>query len=218
MRVVEIFTSIEGEGIRAGEISTFVRLAGCNLRCSYCDTQYALSKNSGQEMSVMDILRTAIETRSQNVTITGGEPLIQKDTYTLVDAFLEQGFLVNIETNGSIDISPYLRKDGCFLTVDYKMPSSGYESSMKKENFTNLRSCDVIKCVVEESDLDSVKKVLELNKNRAYVYLSPVFSRIKPEIIVERMKEMLASKINMDRVRIQVQLHKIIWSPDKRGV
>ena len=217
MIVNEIFSSIEGEGKRTGELATFVRFAGCNLCCSYCDTKYALNVNAGVDMSVDDIYETILTFGNSNVTITGGEPLLQKDMLELVSILSSSNFEVNIETNGSIDVSPYLDIDKCFLTVDYKLPSSGCSEFMLPQNFTQLRASDVIKCVVSESDLSMLKYVLGLNENHAYFYISPVFGKIEPVLIVDEMKR-LTKTCSMSKVRVQVQLHKIIWNPDVRGV
>ena len=97
MKVNEIFSSIDGEGIRAGELATFIRLAGCNLRCNYCDTKYALAQDSGKEMTVSEILEKVNEFNVKNITVTGGEPLIHKDIEKLIDKLIENGYKVNIE-------------------------------------------------------------------------------------------------------------------------
>ena len=109
MKLNEIFYSIDVEGLRTGELAVFIRLAGCNLNCSYCDTKYALKPNAGTKMSIDDILKEVEKYHCPNITLTGGEPLIHKEVNDLIDKLIENGYQVNIETNGAIDIAPYHR-------------------------------------------------------------------------------------------------------------
>ena len=132
MKVNEIFSSIDGEGIRAGELATFIRLAGCNLRCNYCDTQYALETSSGKEMTIDEILEEVAKYNVKNITLTGGEPLIHKDVEKLINKLLENNYKVNIETNGAVDIEKYIGK--CLITMDYKTKSSQMEEKMMLKN------------------------------------------------------------------------------------
>ena len=144
--VNEIFDSIDGEGKKAGQLATFIRLCGCNLRCSYCDTAYAF--NEGQHMDIADIIA---QVSYPNVTLTGGEPLCQ-DIHALLEGL--KGHSVNIETNGSMDIEPYFKYDHVWFTVDYKSLSSDMANRMLPENFEKLRPQDVLKFVVgDEADL-----------------------------------------------------------------
>lgn len=215
MNVVEIFLSIDGEGIRAGELATFVRLAGCNLRCSYCDTKYAQGMADGEEMSALAIIDRVKELGCKNVTLTGGEPLLNKDGFILAHALAEGGYSVNIETNGSIDIGDLLDEPNVIITMDYKCPSSGCEESMCLSNLEKLREQDVLKFVLEASDFDAVRAVIARYKINAQIYLSPVFGRIEPVQIVDFMKREFRAKNN---IRVQLQLHKFIWPPEMRGV
>lgn len=216
MKVNEIFSSIDGEGKRAGELATFIRLAGCNLRCNYCDTKYALSQDSGKEMTVSEILKKVDEYKVKNITLTGGEPLIHKDIDKLIYKLIENGYKVNIETNGSVNIEKYLNK--CLITMDYKCPSSLMENTMKLENLEKLTENDVLKFVIRKQDFETVEKILREYKLKSYVYISPVFNEIDVSDIVEFMKKCNFNGINMSKVRLQLQLHKIIWSPDMTGV
>ncbi len=216
MVVNEIFGSIDGEGIRAGELASFVRLAGCNLRCSYCDTQYALDKNAGTEMSVNEIIDELDKIGIKNVTLTGGEPLQHKDIDILIEELLKSNYKVNIETNGSINIEKYVGK--CLITMDYKCPSSNMENTMNLANIEKLGEEDVLKFVVEESDLKTVEEVLRKFKIKSFVYISPIYQKIKLPKIVEFMKKCNSNGIDMTKVRMQIQLHKVIWNPDMRGV
>ena len=218
MIVNEIFKSIDGEGLRTGELTTFIRLAGCNLRCSYCDTCYALKNSNGTEMSVDEIVKKAKKMDYRNITLTGGEPLIHKDVDDLISKLCENGFYVNIETNGSVPIDKYITNKNIILTMDYKLPSSGVEKNMNLNNLEKLRENDVLKFVIGKDDFDKLKQVIEKYSIKSYIYLSPVFGEIEPFEIVDFMKIMHTQGIDTSKMRVQVQLHKIIWNPNERGV
>ncbi|MCM1227284.1 MAG: putative 7-carboxy-7-deazaguanine synthase QueE [Clostridium sp.] len=216
--VVEKFVSINGEGRKAGQIAAFIRFRGCNLSCSYCDTAWANSVNSyAEEMTGEDILEYIKSTGVKNVTLTGGEPLIQDNIYELIELLCRNGFQVEIETNGSVDISDYkdMEKRPSF-TLDYKLPSSAMEKLMLLENYAYLTKNDTVKFVCgSNADLEKSLEIItdhELVKKCA-VYLSPVFGSIKPSEMAEFM-----IKHKMNGVNLQLQLHKFIWDPDKRGV
>ena len=211
MKVVEIFKSIDGEGIRVGYPVTFIRLAGCNLRCNYCDTKYSYENEKFTEMTPQEIYNRVYKLGGRRITLTGGEPLIHKDVKVLVDLLIDKGYEVNIETNGSVDITLFLDKH-TIITMDYKCASSDMEDKMLLDNISKLRKQDVLKFVVSDgNDLDTVQRIYQNTK--ATVYISPVFGRIEPKQIVEYMLEH-----NMENCRVQVQLHKIIWNPEERGV
>lgn len=215
MIVNEIFTSIEGEGIRAGRLCTFIRFTGCNLRCSWCDTRYAFDE--GREMSVSEIL-AAVPDGAQCITITGGEPLLQDNASLteLTDALIARGAEVNFETNGSVDFTGFM-KDGTMITADYKLPSSGMTDRMDMGCLSRLRGCDVLKFVAaDDGDLKEAERALAKLNPSCHVFISPVFGRMDPERLVEWLKG-YAFKDKMD-IRIQIQLHKAIWPPDARGV
>lgn len=218
MNVNEIFKSIDGEGLRTGELTTFIRLAGCNLRCSYCDTCYALKKSNGTEMSVDEIVKKAKKYDYRNITLTGGEPLIHRDVDSLISKLCENGFYVNIETNGSVPIDKYISNKNILITMDYKLPSSDVEKNMNLNNLEKLRKNDVLKFVIGKDDFDKVKQVIEKYRIKSYIYLSPVFGEIEPFEIVDFMKIMHTQGIDTSKMRVQVQLHKIIWNPNERGV
>lgn len=204
--VNEIFQSIDGEGKRAGELASFIRLSGCNLRCSYCDTQYAFSQ--GTKMSTDDIVK---KIRYKNVTITGGEPLLQ-NIHELLKKL--SGKNVNIETNGSIDIEPYFIHPNTWFTVDYKTNSSGMNDDMWLDNFKKMRPQDVVKFVVGNiDDLYQAKDICNEYRFICPIYISPVFGEIEPKRIVEFMKDE-----KMENWKIQLQVHKFIWNPATRGV
>ena len=211
MKVVEIFKSIDGEGIRVGYPVTFIRLAGCNLRCNYCDTKYSYENEKFTEMTPKEIYIQVYKLGGKRITLTGGEPLIHKDVKVLVDLLIQKGYEVNIETNGSVDITLFLDKH-TIITMDYKCASSDMEDKMLLDNISKLRKQDALKFVVsDDNDLDTVQRIYQNTK--ATVYISPVFGRIEPKQIVEYMLEH-----NMENCRVQVQLHKIIWNPEERGV
>ena len=216
--VSEIFDSIEGEGKRTGYMSIFVRLTGCNLRCSYCDTKYAQVRGKEDtEMSMEEIIEKIESYPWKKVTLTGGEPLLH-DVDELLHTLALKNYEVNIETNGAV---PLLEKRyaNMFYTMDWKSPSSGENAKMIKENLRKLDRKDVLKFVVgSKEDLDEMKKIVE-NKGYDYwwvrplIYVSPVFGEIEPKEIVEYLKE---NKLR--HVCMQIQLHKVIWNPNERGV
>lgn len=212
--VNEIFNSIDGEGVRTGYLVTFIRLNSCNLNCSYCDTMYAHSKQE-PNMSLNEILEKVESYNVKRVTITGGEPLIHPYIKNLIENLAFLGYEVNVETNGSVCLKNlnYLNLPGVFVTMDWKCPSSGVHDKMVFENLTLLTNIDVLKFVVgSEEDLEECLKIYKMNLN-CYFYISPVFGRMEPKRIVEFMKEH-----NMVYATVQVQLHKVIWSPEDRGV
>ncbi|MDO5142507.1 MAG: putative 7-carboxy-7-deazaguanine synthase QueE [Eubacteriales bacterium] len=216
MRVVEKFVSINGEGRRAGELAVFIRFQGCDLHCSYCDTQWANQPDCPyEELSPAAIAAYVASTGVHDVTLTGGEPLRQPAIGQLIELLVAQGQHVEVETNGATDIRPFLRS-GASFTVDYKCPSSGCEARMVPDNFAHVTARDTVKFVVGSTeDLDKAAAVIaryQLDR-RCAVYLSPVFGQIEPEAIVQYM---IAHRLN--GIRLQIQLHKVIWHPDKRGV
>jgi 7-carboxy-7-deazaguanine synthase len=211
--IVEIFTSINGEGTRAGELATFIRLKGCNLHCSYCDTRYACEEDSKAEWMEIDEILKLIE--ADNVTLTGGEPLATEGVDKLIDALSD--YSVEIETNGSFAIAPFTKlKKRPLFTLDYKSPSSGMERFMNLENYKYLSKEDTVKFVVGSlEDLEKMREIVKTYRltQKCHVYLSPVFGKIEPAQMVEFMKEN-----QMNGVRLQLQLHKFIWNPNERGV
>lgn len=224
MKVVEIFKSIDGEGKRTGLPATFVRLFGCNLRCSYCDTSYSYCGDGFTEMSVADIINKCKELGVPAITLTGGEPLIAKGIDCLISNLLFAGFEVNVETNGSVDVFESRKSlaklvsaellENLFYTVDYKSKSSGMNDHMEEESFRNLQSCDVLKFVVgSREDLEQAASFLRRINPRCEVYFSPVFGAIEPKELVE----FILSE-GFFSYKVQVQLHKIIWDPQERGV
>ena len=228
--VVEIFCSIEGEGKRAGVLAQFIRLAGCNLRCSYCDTKYAWDADcidfTFKQLTIPQILASLRED-VKAVTITGGEPLLAKNMEKLIASLIECGFVVNIETNGAVDLSPFQKvcNDGgkLFFTIDYKLPSSGMEPYMKKNNFLNLTEFDVIKYVVgSDEDVTAMLNTIqyfnkyysECQKTMPQIYIGVVWGNFSAEKIVDIMK----NNQSLINAHLQLQLHKFIWNPNQKGV
>lgn len=216
MKVVEKFTSINGEGTRAGELAVFVRFKGCNLRCSYCDTMWANEADcSYEEETPEEITNYVLATGIRNVTLTGGEPLLQKDIRKLIYLLLQAGLRVEIETNGAVRLSEFCEERPIF-TMDYKLPSSGCEEHMIAENMELLEINDTVKFVCgSQEDLVKALEVIQTYDltSRCHVYFSPVFGSIEPVQMVEFMLEH-----QLNDVRLQIQMHKVIWDPDKRGV
>lgn len=217
MKVVEIFGSIEGEGKRAGHPCTFIRLSGCNLRCSYCDTPYSYGCETDKEMTYQEVIAEVKKIGIPMVTVTGGEPLIHEDIELLLEGLCKAGFQVNVETNGSIDIRGKINRlkyPQAFFTIDYKSPSSKMNKHMFLENIKMARHADVLKFVVgSKEDLEKALEVINEYKPMAQIYFSPVWGKIYLGDIVDFMKDN-----KLYNCKIQVQLHKIIWDPDMRGV
>lgn len=218
MKVVEKFVSINGEGTRAGELAVFVRFLGCNLHCGFCDTKWAnLPDCPYEEMTPREIVSYVDKTGVTNVTLTGGEPLLQGEMEELLGGLLKHGkHRVEIETNGSVDLAPFCGEHRPVFTMDYKLPGSGCEEGMNTGNFAILGPKDTVKFVCgSREDLLRAKEIMEKYRlpGRCHVYLSPVFGAIAPAEMVEFMAEN-----RMNEVRLQIQMHKVIWDPEKRGV
>ncbi len=216
MKVVEKFISINGEGTRVGELAVFVRFQGCNLRCSYCDTMWANEADCPyKEETPEEILDYVKESEIKNVTLTGGEPLLQDEIGELIALLLDAGLRVEIETNGSVNLSKFAEPRPAF-TMDYKLPSSGCEEFMNLENMKYLRMEDTVKFVSGSmEDLLRASEIIEKYdlSSRCHVYLSPIFGEIEPSQMVDYMAEK-----KMNDVRLQIQMHKVIWDPNARGV
>ena len=218
-KIVEKFISINGEARAAGELSCFIRFQGCNLNCSYCDTKWANEKEAPYElMSAEEIYGYIKKCGVKNVTLTGGEPLIQENIKELISLLAgDHSLRIEIETNGSVDLFPFLDIEGnVTFTMDYKLPGSYMEKYMALGNMRLLRACDSVKFVVSDlNDLNVSKRIIKEYDldNRVAVYLSSCFMRIQPKDIVDYMIDN-----NMNKVKLQLQLHKYIWEPDRKGV
>ena len=216
-KVNEIFLSIDGEGYRTGLPVVFIRLYGCNLNCSYCDTRYSCEQQEYKEMSLYDILVEVLSYGVPRVTLTGGEPLIHPGVKDLIKSLVANDIEVNIETNGAVDLDEFIEfkyNSKVVFTMDYKCASSGMEDKMILSNLEFLQPKDVIKFVVSNyNEMAKMEFILESSKCKAQPYVSPVFGAIEPKELVDYV---LDNKLN--NVKVQVQLHKIIWNPNERGV
>lgn len=213
LKVNEIFYSIQGESSYAGRPCVFVRLTGCNLRCSYCDTRYAYEE--GEDLEIGEIINRITSHRCRLVEITGGEPLIQNNTSLLIQQLLDLGFEVLLETNGSMDIS--VIDNRCVKILDIKCPSSGEAKRNDLENLKRLQPRDEIKFAIGgREDYDYAKNILSfINRAEGHIkppLLSPVYGRMNPELLAQWI---LADHLD---VRMQIQLHKVIWDSETRGV
>ena len=204
----EIFYSIQGESLYAGLPCVFVRLTGCNLRCSYCDTRYAYEE--GIEMKSAEILQKVAAYHCPLIEITGGEPLLQNDTPLLISELLEKGYEVMMETNGTFDISMVDKR--CIKIVDIKCPTSGESDKNDLENLKRLNQKDQAKFVIgSREDYEYAKNIIKLISRKfseKKILFSPVFGKIAS---AELAKWILEDNLN---IRLHLQLHKIIW-PDK---
>jgi 7-carboxy-7-deazaguanine synthase len=213
LRVNEIFYSIQGESSYAGRPCTFIRLTGCNLRCSYCDTQYAYK--DGQEFQISEILESVATFQCPLVEITGGEPLIQQETPNLIRRLLDEGYEVLLETNGSEDITKV--DERCVKIMDMKCLSSGMSERNDLRNLARLTLRDELKLVIGgREDYEYAKEFLKLMRQDSckvnMIHFSPVFGKLEPKELAEWILE-----DHLD-VRLHLQLHKFIWPPDQRGV
>ena len=209
-KVNEIFYSIQGESSFSGIPFVFVRLAGCNLRCTYCDTRYAYEE--GEEKTVEQIFKEIKKYKCHYVEITGGEPLIQGETPFLIDFLIDKGFNVLLETNGTKDISVISNK--ATIIMDIKCPSSGESGKIDWDNLNRLEPKDEVKFVIaEKPDYDWAKSVISDKKlkDKVKMLMSPVKEKLDP---AELAQWILKDKLN---VRLQLQLHKILWPLAIRG-
>ncbi|MBF0481576.1 MAG: radical SAM protein [Desulfovibrionaceae bacterium] len=208
--VSEIFHSIQGESSYAGYPCAFVRLSGCNLRCSYCDAKY--SYTGGKEMAPAQVLAALTDFGCPLVEVTGGEPLLQAETPRLIEDLVGLGLTVLVETNGSQDIGPL--SPGCIAIVDFKCPGSGCAEANDLDNFGRLRPRDELKFVLGgRADYDFAGDLLAAHPQPGRtVHFQPVFGVLHPKT--------LAAWILKDRlpVRLSLQLHKYIWHPKAKGV
>ncbi len=213
LKVNEIFYSIQGEASFAGRPCVFVRLTGCNLRCAYCDTRYAYY--DGIDMSIPDILDRVGRYNCSLVEITGGEPLVQAETPALITDLLQENFQVLMETNGSLDISAI--DERCIRIIDIKCPSSGEHEKNDFQNLSRITPRDEFKFVIgNRDDYEFARSVLERiqrhGSGKNPVHMSPVYGTMAPEELAEWILE------DHLTVSLGLQLHKVIWGPERRGV
>lgn len=212
LTINEIFHSIQGESTHAGRPCVFVRLTACDLRCAWCDTAYAFTE--GRKMSIDDVIRDVESRETKLVEITGGEPLLQKDVYPLMDALLERGYEVLLETGGHVPLTQV--PAGVKKIVDVKCPGSGESARNHWDNLDVVGHDDEVKFVIKDrADYDYARRAVEerrLAGRVKAVHFSPVHGVLEPRV--------LAGWVLADHlpVRVQLQVHKYIWSPETRGV
>ncbi len=210
--VTEIFYSIQGESLLAGRPCVFIRLSGCNLRCSYCDTKFAYEK--GPEMALSDIIEKIGQYNCRLVEITGGEPLMQKETPHLIHHLADIGFEVMLETNGTLDTGAIDKR--CIKIIDIKCPSSNENKKNHYENLKRLNKHDQIKFVIgTREDYEYAKNILvahspELPDDR--ILFSPVFTQLSADTLARWILD------DHLHVRLHLQIHKYIWPDKERGV
>ena len=210
LKIHEIFYSLQGETSRFGLPTVFIRLTGCPMRCTYCDTAYAFS--GGSNIEIADILSKVAEFGAHYVTVTGGEPLAQKPCHELLKALCDTGYSVSLETGGAMDIAPVDVRVSVIL--DIKTPASNEEKNMLWTNLAHIKPSDEIKFVLcNRADYDWAKvKLIELKlADKCPILFSPSYHELKANE--------LAAWVLQDKlpVRMQIQLHKILWG-EKQGV
>ncbi|MBW2218585.1 MAG: radical SAM protein [Deltaproteobacteria bacterium] len=211
IKINEIFYSIQGESVYTGIPCIFIRLTGCNLRCSYCDTRYAYDK--GIQYTIPEIVEKIKKYRCPVVQITGGEPLLQDETHLLINRLIEIGYQVLLETNGSFQVSHLNEK--CIKIIDIKCPSSNESQSTDLDNIRRLNSLDQLKFVVgDRPDYEYAVKIMKtycqhISGDR--LLFSPVAGKLDP---AEMASWILNDRLN---ARLQLQIHKILWPDESRG-
>jgi 7-carboxy-7-deazaguanine synthase len=212
LTVNEIFHSIQGESTHSGRPCVFVRLTACDLRCSWCDTPYAF--HEGSKMTVEDVVSRVRDYGCAVVEVTGGEPLLQKDVYPLMQRLLQEGQTVMLETGGHISVDAV--PQGVIRVIDVKCPASGESAKVHWANLERLRASDEVKFVIQDrADYEFARDVVArygLAANTAAVLFSPVHGVLHARPLAEWI---LADRLP---VRLQLQAHKYIWDPQTRGV
>ncbi len=206
LNITEIFYSLQGEAREVGIPTVFVRLTGCPLRCNYCDTAYAFKGNN--PLSIEQILSEIVKYKTHYVCVTGGEPMAQSNCLYLLDTLIEKGYKVSMETSGSIDISKVNKNVS--IVMDLKTPSSTEQHQNRYENIPLLENKDQLKFVIaSRPDFDWCCGILEDYEILSDVLFSPVYESLRPAELADWILE---KQLN---VRLQVQLHKILWGDEK---
>ncbi len=203
MRIIEVFHSVQGEGPLTGVRTTFVRTARCNLRCRWCDTTYSFGP--GKERSIPSLLAEVRRHKTRYVCLTGGEPLLQKESVELVRRLGDRGVTTVIETGGSLDVAPYVGLPGARLSVDVKCPSSGMQGRNRWENLPLLGAEDTVKFVIgDRADYLYARRVLRRYRGPAAIVFQPVWgsnaTRLAEWVLADRLD-----------VRVMLQEHKLLW-------
>ncbi|MBA5249043.1 MAG: 7-carboxy-7-deazaguanine synthase QueE [Gammaproteobacteria bacterium] len=207
LNINEIFYSLQGEAREVGLPTVFVRLTGCPLRCTYCDTEYAFK---GRNMlNIDDVIAEIQQYNTKLVCVTGGEPLAQINCYILLDKLIKDGYQVSLETSGSIDISDV--NPGVSIVMDVKTPDSGEADKNLYINIKKLQAKDQLKFVIgSKEDFDWSVGILNQYPTQAGVLFSPIFEQVQP---VKLADWILDKQLN---IRLQVQMHKLLWG-DQAG-
>ena len=211
LKINEIYYSVQGESTHAGRPCVFIRLTYCNLRCTYCDSEYTFYE--GKDMEITHIMNEIKQWDCNLVEVTGGEPLFQDKCINLLNELINSNYEVMLETGGSLSISDVPKK--VIKIVDFKCPSSAMEKKNLWSIVDDLQPHDEVKFVIgNREDFDWAKdRIIEYSLDKICTLLfSPTFEKIDPQLIVEWI---LVENLP---VRMQMQMHKMIWSPDKQGV
>ena len=203
MRIIEVFHSIQGEGPFTGFRTSFIRTARCNLRCLWCDTTYSFG--AGRERSVASLVREVKRHRTTLACLTGGEPLLQRESVALLTALERAGYTTVIETGGSLDVTPYLDIPRVVLSVDVKCPGSGMEKANRWSNLPRLRPTDVVKFVIKDRrDYLYARRTIATHPSVAQVVFQPVWGTDAGKLADWVLKDHLAA-------RVMLQEHKALW-------
>jgi len=212
MKICEIFYSIQGESTFLGLPCIFIRTSGCNLKCLYCDTRFAYEE--GYEIKAQEILEKIKNYNCNLIEITGGEPLLQEEVYGFIEKALKMKYLILFETNGSLPVNRL--PEEVIKILDIKCPGSGQSEMMDFNNLSHLNRNDQVKFVImDENDYNWAKKIIEENNLTSItenILFSPVYGILDPKKLAEWI---LKDNLN---VRLQVQMHKIIWGHNAKGV
>ena len=211
MRISEIYKSIQGESTYAGRPCVFVRTAGCNLRCSWCDSSFTFY--GGEEIPLEDVLNQVRGHCCRLVELTGGEPLLQQDSFTLTRALLDEGYQVLVETSGSLEFRDLDRRAN--IIMDIKCPASGMSGLVRWSNLEEIKKTDQVKFVINDREdyLWATERLDQLNLcQKTTVLFSPVYGVMDPRMLAEWILQ------DSLEVSLQLQLHKYIWHPEARGV
>ncbi len=209
--ISEIFYSLQGEGVWIGAPTVFVRTSGCNLKCKWCDTEYALAR--GKVMAIDDILLEIGKFNCPNICVTGGEPLIQKDITRFIQKLLDRQYFVSVETGGSISIESLPCEERIMICLDIKCPSSEEHQKMDFSNIELLSPSDQLKFVIaNDDDYEYAKDVISKYRPICQVIMQPEGGKELKKLAENVLRDKLGAN-----VRVLPQLHKLIWG-DKRGV
>ena len=212
--VFEQFLSVQGESSYAGKLCWFIRLAGCNLNCSYCDTEYAKKFSDGSFVTIETLVEKAIASGAEIIEVTGGEPLLQTAVVELCKKLLATGRTILMETNGSLAINKL--PASVIKVMDVKLPSSGESDNILYNNFSQLNPLDEVKFVISNrADYNFAKQLIDKylkSDGEREILFSPVWDEITPATLA---RWVVADNL---KVRVQLQLHKYIWPPEMRGV